>query len=885
MSNAELNFADIYEIKDFFISQLGPRYFNIDEINQFNTGMLGYATEMNSVAMEETFNAMNTMYKEQFISRATFEDTIFTQAGILGIDGYNATPAKLKFGLFIKESDIVNERNFDGEKFVLVVPKTTNIYIESISYSIDYDIVITAFDTPKGIVYTAEYDMSIPNSISEIKTAQIRALRSKVNTDTYVTMVIDIRQYTRFVQDQDLIISSAFNYPTVDITYSNDYAGMDILYRDNEESPWIPLQKIFTGAPPLKQPFVYYKHLEKGLLQLSFTTRDNYFKPDYNSELKIVVYQTKGTEGNFKEYTGTNVGVTSLSSSDYGVNIIPIGYPIGPSHSGRNMKTIEQLRQEVIEKNATSGAYNTDNDLETYFNRRSSDRDGTFVKFIKRRDDLAERLYSCFGLYKDDKGDFYHTNTLGMKLFEKEFDAVLDNGNRFLLQPGKKLVYSDTNNYVTIKGNNINEPKSLFTYTNPFLISMQKNPNSISFYQNSIIASPSMEFWYSSRDSAYQFAVNNIAITRNAVAGEKGYKFKLVVKPFFEFQLTEDGQSVNLGADVKMVLSFREGTEESKVVVMDLESFSIVDQTLTYAITVDSIDEISTTERVTLDGLYDVVTGVYGQQAVPMIDTKINITVMINDGEEGDNPFKNVAPLEAYRRISSFTNETDSFNLITPLKHIRTTVKFFPYYEESDDDPNSGASYYMMLDLVPLISYALGSDYNRTMDLFKEIEYTYKILNEIMGLKTQNYSLDLKFYNTYGKGKNYRISKDEMIDRVNISIKLSLGLHTGFLAEDVVKEVKDFIKLHVEDLAKAVNKDFDVRGYNSIYISVLTQTLQNTIPAIKFIVFKALNDYDPYTQLIEHESKEFTALSKDEQRGYVPEYLTIDFDEIIVDLM
>lgn len=885
MSNEVMNFADIYEIKNFFISELAPKYFDVAEINQFNVGLLGYTTEMSSVSLEETFNAMNTMYKEQFASKATFEDTIYTKAGILGIDGFNAIPARLHFGILIKTKDVVNTRNLQDDKYIFTIDKDTVVYIEDIPFSLDYDVVITAFESPEGTIYTAEYDMSIPNSISYNKTAQIRVIQTHVSGDDYILMMVNIRQYKRKTQQQDLMVSSSFNYPTVEVTYEKEFGGMDILYRESPTSPWTPLEKIFTGAPPLRRPFIYYRHVEKGLVELSFTTRDTYFKPSYNSEIKVRVYQTRGLEGEFKEYNGVNIGISNPSGSTYGNSVVLQGYPNGASHSARSMKTIEDLRQEVIEKKATSGAYNTDSDLETYFNNRTKSREGTFVKFIKRRDDLTERLFSCFGLYKDKKGDFFHTNTLGMMLFEKEFDTVLDNDNRFLLQPGKKFFYSKEGNFVTLDGSGLTKDNELFVYTNPFLISMQKDPNTIAFYNNSVFATPSLEYLHSSKDSAYQFTVNNISVTRNAVSGEDSYQFNVVLKPLFEIDVIDDGTKIDIGVDAQIVLAFREGDGDSKAIIMDLDNYSAINNTLTYTVQVGTTDEVSSTERVILKGLYDLSTGRYGDHPVPMINTKISLSILVNDGKQGDNPFSEMPQLTDYRLISSFINATDSFNLITPLKHIRTTVKFFPYHDTGIDDPNIDSKYFMMLDLVPLVSYELGQDRERTAELFKEVEFNYAILNDIMNLKTQNYSLDLKFYNTYGKGRNYSIGEGEVIDRVNITIKLGLGINTGYMKDEVIDEVKIFVKKHIEDMAKSINQNFELRGYNSMYISSLIQDLKNNIPSIKYIVFNSLNDYSPLYQLIEHESVDYSSLSKEERRGYVPEYLTIDYDQVIVEVL
>ena len=58
---------------------------------------------------------------------------------------------------------------------------------------------------------------------------------------------------------------------------------------------------------PIKSPFCYYKLKDEHTLEITFTTRDGYFMPAFNSEIKIVMYTTLGEAGNFDIYNGSDV--------------------------------------------------------------------------------------------------------------------------------------------------------------------------------------------------------------------------------------------------------------------------------------------------------------------------------------------------------------------------------------------------------------------------------------------------------------------------------------------------------------------------------------------------------------------------------------------------
>lgn len=890
-----INFGSVYELKQYMIDELAPKYFDLNDVNQYNVGLLGYTTEAMTVFTEESFNAANTMFKEVFITRATFPETIYAEAGILGIDDIAAKPANVRAVLFVKKDDVIEKGKVSNNIIQFVIDRDTIIDVDGIQYSLDYDIHVISRPDQKGdYIITAQYDMSEENSISTLSHPFIRTHRSIVTGIEYVALFLSVQQFKRTEYTENLITSNTINFPSIELDYEDMFVGMDVFYRNPGTSKYEKLLLRVQGSPPLKKPFIYYEHIDTNTIRLSFTTRDNYFKPDYNSDLRVVIYSTTGEAGNYKVYNGTNINVVNSTSErvDYWGNPILWASVLGSSIGGRNIQTLEDLRTAVVEKKATSGAHNTESDLELYFNNQVDDTEGAFLKFIKRRDDLVERLFSCFGLFKETDGNYYQTNSLHLQLTEDDFDKIYDNGNRLTIKPGRMIHYiDDSTTTAKLAGKkciqNGDTCTEEFAYSNPFLISMQKQPNSISYYNNSVDKIVPLDYKYNDINSEYQFIINNVSIKRNAIAGDNGYKCTVNLIPNFVLTLNDDGEPI-FNKDIKVVLSFQEGSNDTRASIMTMTDFNPETSMLTFETELLTDDEISRRSSVIINNIYDVQTGTFGEKSVPMINANINISILTSDGTFGSkyNPFVEIEPLKNYTLVAKYTTETEPVTLIKPMNHIRSRVRFEPYVKEVDENGQEIMDYRATVDLVPLVSYDLIGSNDRLMHFIKEVDYIYDYIHRILEVKTTNYSIDLKFYNTYGKSRNFVVNEDKSrLDRVNLSFRVQVAFEFGTILENAIYDLKQKIKKYVEDINTKIDSNVELRGYNGVYVSNLIQQIENEYSLVRYMKFKQINDYDSSVQVVENETVDMNLLQHVQRREYVPEFLTIHLDDITVDIL
>lgn len=447
------NYKDNFSFKEFTLNTLVPKFFPDEDISTLTTGLLGMITEALSITTEDSFNTVSTIIKEFFPNKASLPETIYNYAALFQTTAGMGSACVCNFLLVFDEKELsaifdkVNLYATSTNKNCIYISKNTTIYVENIPFVLDYDVEITRKKTmiaDTDYVYSAKY-VTIPykNSISNIENPYIKIRRS---ADSYLSLEVVTHQCIRQEESQKIIDNTIINYPMLDFTFSDTLAGIDVFYRETSTDEWTQLDLLVENSLPQKEPFCYYKIVDEGILRISFSNTDSYFQPKFNSEVKVVMYITKGADGKFDQYTGSNVPIICDSEDyEYNQDFVIGAMPTTPSTGGNNAISVEELRRIVVEMFSTATAMTTDNDLEMYFYNYEL-RNSNQIKFIKRRDDLAERLYTGF-LVMCNEDYIYPTNTLDISLNYMEWSNP-DGGYIYTLDPGHIFMYEANNNRV-----------------------------------------------------------------------------------------------------------------------------------------------------------------------------------------------------------------------------------------------------------------------------------------------------------------------------------------------------------------------------------------------------------------------------------------------------
>ena len=444
--NVDRSYVDNYAVKDFTSNVLVEKYFDETDVSTRSVGMLGMTTEIMSNIAEDVFNTGTVYLRETFPNRAGIKETQYSHAALFQISDVFSKAGECQFIIVIEEKGIIDNMTYDQASgfYYFYIDKDTTTYVNDIVFSLDYDIQIKVAKKTNDYLFTASYILDkYKNSISGIKNPYIKLSRSNTG---YLALTVTMHQCIRENIYETIISNTKINFPIIDVKYEGKLCGFDVLYKSPDDSDFnTQFVTLPVYSQPLKQPFCYYQMADTAstqILRITFNSKDAYFMPDFNSEIKVILYITDGAEGNFEEYTGSNISITP-NNETYSYN-----YPfdiatrtVGACEGGSDNLDAEALTALTVECYRTANALTTEDDLNEFFNNYKYRYGDNVIKFIKRRDDFDERLFSAFTIIQS--GDkIFKTNVLNLKM--NIYEMTNSDKNIFMLEPGTLLTYDES---------------------------------------------------------------------------------------------------------------------------------------------------------------------------------------------------------------------------------------------------------------------------------------------------------------------------------------------------------------------------------------------------------------------------------------------------------
>jgi hypothetical protein len=220
-------------------------------------------------------------------------------------------------------------------------------------------------------------------------------------------------------------------------------------------------------------------------------------------------------------------------------------------------------------------------------------------------------------------------------------------------------------------------------------------------------------------------------------------------------------------------------------------------------------------------------------------------------GNDGVSLFPGV--VDGYTLTNIFETE-DSIELFTNYSEtVNTTVKTIQ---------NTDGSTSYKLTGVPVIRYSYFNDYTRSKEFFSELALKKTYIDDALSVVENPFSIDLKFFNTYGKSKMFYIGYNkELLDKVNLTLNFRVKLVTG-ADDNTIPYIKSAIKSYIED----------INTVDSIHMNnICTEIKNNYSSNITFIEFAGINNYDATYQYLEKiDVSEITD---------VPEFVNVNTDD------
>ena len=659
------DYQDNFSIKDFTQTNLVPKYFEDQDVSDLNVGLLGYTTELIGDGLEDVFNTTSLLYAEQFSNRAKIPSSILSHAAIFQLSNGMATAATCEFIFMIKEQYVLDNAVIENGQYVFYIDKDTKVLVEDKVFSLDYDIRISFIYRTAGYIYSAQYMMTeMNNSISNINTPYINIQKigssnvkigSLQASENYLTMKVTCHQIQRIVKFEEIINNTKINFPSFDIDFDGQLAGFDIMYKPSDSSEYnVQLTKLNKYSAPIIDPFCYYSFTDEQTLTISFGNNNAYFQPDFNSELMVYLYITEGEKGNFDEYSGYDVSVvTTADRFSYNDNFFVMAKVMSASSNGKDTRTLEELQALTVEGYRTATAYSTENDIEEYFNNYPY-RYGNDCRFIKKRDDVIDRLYSGFLVMKRD--DYiYPTNTLyidtnlGLLKNTSENRYVIDPGYLFtytadghieFITEGNEIltVYdlnSDSGEIDPITGKIITKKEKLeekykFIYTNPFLLAISTRPNLAGHYLTIDDQTVAVDFVDQNLDVFDQFVCTTMNCTR-VLSNDREYTISTSIFPSATIieEVTEQmsssidsGSTNTVGNIVRVIATVSNPKDDTEIAYFELIPDSINDGVISFK------GSFKTDDHVTTAGYFRVTEGM--QTMLGLDEILVPMTAVVN---------------------------------------------------------------------------------------------------------------------------------------------------------------------------------------------------------------------------------------------------------------
>ena len=880
MSDDVKKYTSLYDIKDFALNVLGPKYFPEDVIEGYNIGLLGYSLDFMTTTTEDVFNTVPVVANEMFPNLAQMPNTIYNYASLFQEHTLLATPAVMECILLLPLDALLAYSDYgsDGTYKKFILDQRTVVHVEEHRFMLDYDIMITMRPYRKTHIITCSYVREYNNSLSNIKNPYIKYQKYNYNGTQYIALLVKMRRCDKHVFETRVIDNDRINVTTIKVPFTDQLANFEVFYRESTDKKFIQLQKRLVNSKVIKEPFCYYKLKNDQMLELTFTTRENYFKPKFNSEIKVEYYTTDGSASNFELYTGYNVEVYRNSERyENNARVPVIAITESASTSGKDIPNLLELRDRVADCFATVNSYTTESDLQRHFNSFDILND-VRVSFIKKRDDIFDRLYTAYSISKDSFGSYYKTNTVQLKIYRDQFDHEFEQSERMLLKPTNTFIYDgpSTKRIVKIDKDEILDLgfNNKFIYQNPFLMTVSKN-GMVGYYLNNINDKIPLDYEYVNDSSMVQFICNNLYVYRSSINNENTYKFKLYLTATdVDIESPMIDEAGNDTGRIKVLLSFmhKNGTEAAFIECKQTE-FNLNNMRYTYEGEISTDDFISDTESVRIYDLQNMNDGEDLVQMIPMTNLKMNVyTLFEYENDNKHHIFSHIPGFENTTLTNKYTTEETRVELITPLNMLKSHM----VWEKDELDAN-----YLLIKDVPVIKWKENiyesdiEEFDRFVQILKS-QYDY--MDEIMSKKTNNYSIDMKFYNTYGRSNNFVVGEDqELLNHVNCTLELKVYPYVRSEGPTLVRDMKMFIKEYFENINKEQNE--------GIFISNLTQELENTFPGIRYLKFESVNNYGYSCQSIENTAVDVTTLDKAERIEFVPEYLNIELEDIIIELL
>lgn len=867
MANDNILSADTYEISAF-INDIQQNNSDLEDTT-LALGIFGYLNDMFTISMQNHVRMTAEYSNEAIPTRAKFAKNIITHALNLGIDDINATPATIKTMVLVPE-DYLLER-LENDKFVL--DSKCKIYLGDFEFHFDYDIIIKRSKlVDQTYVYTASYDMSINNELSDLTNPYLPPI-GIINyyEGRMLALTVKLRQVEYRTITKKIIVDNPLENKVMNFTFDNQLATFNLdVYEGDERIHLYPVYEgLYDETPGLK--YCNYSYLNSNTIRIKFD-RDSY-EPMLNSEVNINIIETQGSNGNFKFIDDVQVNLESDSINYDGMYIII--KPIGAQESidGMDKKSVEQLKKIIPKEALAHGTIINSQDLENFFNQ--IDDENCKLYFHKNKDNPLTRLYYAYIVTKQ-QNNIIPTNTVDFVFTKDQFANFINENGNIIMKPGNRLYIAPGDKYARLVSNyddlsyeeKIKMDTEGFLYINPFLCIINKSPLYTSYILDIFNVEKDLEFSYINQNSEYQYISSTVNWYRQYFTDRNKYKMDINILQNINsldseiVTLDDDNNIIDTNLKVIAVFYNNAGITPFRWIEGNFESFDYENFMFNYQFVFETDDTYDNSNRIKITNMNDMKSDRiqigYNKETVKC---KLLMFAKFPSGEFGRKDWDKWIPnLEGY----TLTNEYDIHNdleLFYNYTQIMSSDIKLTQYDPSIQDPVIGDTTWYTVLRMPCIRDLYIKNEKRITTFIKEVERRRAYIEKCVLELEDSFGVDLKFFNTYGPSTLFYLEDGSNINRTNLTMTFKMKPYTlsdVYVKDNIIADIKQYLE--------------DINNIKDFHAPNLTTYIENKYTdQIIYFEFVDINGYGPGNQHI-YMPNSYTG-------DVVPEFLNININD------
>ena len=321
---------------------------------------------------------------------------------------------------------------------------------------------------------------------------------------------------------------------------------------------------------------------------------------------------------------------------------------------------------------------------------------------------------------------------------------------------------------------------------------------------------------------------------------------------------------IRVGLDIEGVLYSNE-----LYIPMTIEEYNKDLNVFTFCGYISTDDIISDNEALLVD---HGIMSTYGVEedtvSIPYKNLKFNIYAFYQHFDENpQHKYSNFDYFNGYTMTNSYVESSeDGVSLISSINYIRSTLLFT---EGEDNEIGNEEEYEIIIKEIPMIKADWIKDTNNFSYLINSVMTSYKNLRTTSHDLEDNYGIDMKFYNSYGKSQFFKAgikNQWETLEQVNCTFKFGVYLSSIVTQEVFLNQFREYVKEKVETINST-------QGQQSIYIMNLIHDIKNKFAEIGYIEYYGFDNYGTEVQKVEPYSRE--ELSDELIHNYIPEFINI----------